>query len=124
MMATECVDPLRRDFGNPKTRGVGRGQRPWSAPRALSGRVAVRALSGIFESGLPASVASLRLDEGVARAGSIGATDAGAARARPRRRMDLTNMGAASHSAGAVRARLKGSSGDTRLTDFVIGLIV
>ena len=66
-------------------------------------RVAVRALSGIFESGLPASVASLRLDEGVARAGSIGAADAGAARARPKRRrpkrrMCLTNMGAAALS--------------------------
>ncbi len=59
-------------------------------------RVAVRTLSGIFESGLPACVASLRLDEGVARAGSIGAADAGAARARPRRRMYLTSMRAAS----------------------------
>lgn len=59
-------------------------------------RVAVRTLSGIFESGLPACVASLRLDEGVARAGSIGAADAGATRARPRRRMTVTNNGAAS----------------------------
>ena len=73
-------------------------------------RVAVRALSGIFESGAPASVASLRLDEGVARSrSSIGAADAGAARARPKRRrpkrrMCLTNMGAAALSPGAVRA--------------------